>query len=297
MARSIRQGFTLVEMLVVIAIIGILAGMLLPAVQYAREIARSAACQNNLAQLAKACQDYHSINNRFPGWKDKVGRTPSPRPWTIPLLPYLDQQNLYDTWFTVTAPTQGADQRLPFFVCPSDGSKLGTGGAMSYAANAGRAPTNVSSNAVPEHYAHGVFHNYYDTGTKVSIEAIKDGQQNTMLFTENVAIQTWHPPVEDGNYKGRMEVVWFETKNNSIWTLNEQRATIGFTSSMPPRVESRPSSFHTTSVNMVFCDGHTKSVNEAINYNVYRQIMTSDGAKSDAAAMISTPMASQGTDY
>ena len=169
---------------------------------------------------------------------------------------------------------------------------------MSYAANAGRAPTDISSNPVSEHYSNGVFHNYYDYGTKVSIEAIKDGQQNTMLFTENVAIQTWHPAVEDPMQpKGRMEVVWFETKNNSVWTLNQNRATIGFTSTMPPRVESRPSSFHTTSVNMVFCDGHTKSVSESINYNVYRQIMTSDGAKSDSNAMISTPMASQGSDY
>jgi prepilin-type N-terminal cleavage/methylation domain-containing protein len=65
--RLTTRGFTLVELLVVIAIIGTLVGLLLPAVQSAREAARQSACQNNLKQLGIAAHNYESVNKRLPG--------------------------------------------------------------------------------------------------------------------------------------------------------------------------------------------------------------------------------------
>jgi len=69
--RSIRSGFTLVELLVDLAIIGILVGLLLPAVQAAREAARRAQCMSNQRQIGLALTNYESSHRRLPsGWVD-----------------------------------------------------------------------------------------------------------------------------------------------------------------------------------------------------------------------------------
>ncbi len=90
-----RRAFTLVEQLVVIAIIGVLVALLLPAVQMAREAARATQCQNHLKQLGLALHQYHDTHNVLPpGWlADEPVGVPG-WGWATHLLPYLEQQNL-----------------------------------------------------------------------------------------------------------------------------------------------------------------------------------------------------------
>jgi len=103
---SQRRAFTLVELLVVIAIIGVMVGLLLPAVQAAREAARRMTCSNNLKQIGLALHNYHDTANRLPssGFQHQP-TAQEPRTWTesskgsqlAKLLPYIEQRALFES--------------------------------------------------------------------------------------------------------------------------------------------------------------------------------------------------------
>jgi prepilin-type N-terminal cleavage/methylation domain-containing protein len=95
--RSEDRGFTLVELLVVIAVIGILIGMLLPAVQQVREAARRTSCQNNLRQIGLALMNYHEAFQRYPaGWMADIDAGVPGWGWMTWALPYIEQNGIYD---------------------------------------------------------------------------------------------------------------------------------------------------------------------------------------------------------
>ncbi len=127
-------GFTLVELLVVITIIGILIALLLPAVQAAREAARRAQCQNHLKQLALGCLTHEQATGRFPtngwgwGWTgdaDLGNDWRQPCSWLYNVLPYIEQPALHDLGMGLTGSAKNAAnlQRMAnpieAFGCPS----------------------------------------------------------------------------------------------------------------------------------------------------------------------------------
>jgi prepilin-type N-terminal cleavage/methylation domain-containing protein len=91
--RTVR-GFSLIELLVVIAIMSILIGLLLPAVQKAREAASRTRCMNNLKQIALAIHNYESEYGRFPPSR----LSGESQTWAWLILPQLEQGNLYNRW-------------------------------------------------------------------------------------------------------------------------------------------------------------------------------------------------------
>lgn len=95
--RPADAGFTLIELLVVIAIISVLVGLLLPAVQSARESGRRAACANNLHQISLAMHHFQETHGHMPSSYRPAGETSLPRTsWFTFILPYLEQKALYD---------------------------------------------------------------------------------------------------------------------------------------------------------------------------------------------------------
>jgi prepilin-type N-terminal cleavage/methylation domain-containing protein len=133
-----RRGFTLVELLIVIAMIGILVALLLPAVQAAREAARRTQCANNLKQIGIAYHNHHDARGFFPsggwGWHwvgdaDRGTGADQPGSWAYSLLPFLEQESLHATASdgdpNVISTLQRAETArmtqvpLPVFICPT----------------------------------------------------------------------------------------------------------------------------------------------------------------------------------
>lgn len=134
MGKSFRRGFTLVELLVVIAIIGILVGLLLPAVQAARESGRRIQCSNNLKQMGLATHTHLTSVGHMPtngwGWywigdPDKGKGRAQPGGWVYNILPYMEQENLYNLQSGKVglarrqAATQMVQTPLPVMNCPT----------------------------------------------------------------------------------------------------------------------------------------------------------------------------------
>jgi len=132
--RVRTAGFTIVELLVVIAIIGTLAGLLLPAVQSARESGRRASCKNNVSQVAKAMIQFETTMNAFPsgGWgnlwlpsPNRGGELKQTGGWTFGILPFLEQQPLRDLMEKAEAANAATTYAtalstpVPAFTCPS----------------------------------------------------------------------------------------------------------------------------------------------------------------------------------
>ncbi|MBC8353052.1 MAG: DUF1559 domain-containing protein [Planctomycetes bacterium] len=181
--RHPRRGYTFAEILVVIAIIGILVALLLPAVQAAREAARRATCAKHLEQLIIAVHNYEMLHQVYPpGTINQTGPIKTlpqgyHHNWLIQLLPYIEQKNTHahiDSLVGVYDPNNMPVRRvdIQIFRCPS---MPGSGRAYSdYAGvhNDVEAPIDVTNNGT------------FFLNSRVSYFDLKDGSSNTLFVGE-----------------------------------------------------------------------------------------------------------------
>lgn len=207
---SRRRGFTLVELLVVIAIIGVLVGLLLPAVQSAREAARRMSCSNHLKQLGLGMHNFHSALDAFPTSTSGNGAL---HYWGAQLMPYMEQQPLaaiydYSARFNDVANRTAVQTPVPYMSCPSTpGSpildprfKLSTSSSpeawSSYGADYAGSSGPLSSMWNTPNYVGTVkptnIDGFFNGTTKPGERGrrsrdILDGLSNTIMFVESAA--------------------------------------------------------------------------------------------------------------
>ena len=254
-----RSAFTLVELLVVIAIIGIMVGLLLPAVQAAREAARRMSCQNNLKQLGLALHNYESSFKMFPPSTVALGGSAS-QPWSGQafLLPYLEGNSTFEkinfsvgyhhsTNQTLFPPMGIAATRVSVLMCPSEPED--------------RARISTTTN-MPEHYPLNYVMNVgrylvfdpvtqrdggaaFAVNARIKPNAFLDGLSNTLAFSEVKAFQPrWHdsvlPTTEPLNPDAVAGTIsggaWSETSGHTEWVCG-RAIHAGFTTTFGPNTK------------------------------------------------------------
>ncbi len=298
-AARARGGFTLVELLVVIAIIGTLAGLLLPAIQSAREASRASSCRNNLKQIAVAMHLYHDATRRLPPARmHDAGFNGS----FLIILPYLEERTAAELFndkvsYNSTLPDAAfnreiANTRLPIYLCPSmylprqvpdsDTSCSETGAPGSYAVSTGSELSFIFSFIPPHNGA--IIHPKFGITSMAKVGGA-DGTSKTLMVGEmDYGLTNYYwSGCKTGQTPKWGETRWAVGYPGVTWasaaaplngdTLNTLQHGIFHTEFEAFRSD------HPGGVNFAFVDGSVRFVSEQIQHHVLKALATRDGAE------------------
>jgi prepilin-type N-terminal cleavage/methylation domain-containing protein len=290
-----RSAFTLVELLVVIAVIGILVALLLPAVQAAREAGRRTQCANNLKQFGLAVLNYHDTLGSFPPgrWGGSGGRVFSAHGLLLPLLEQDNVQRLIDFTKFWDSPENTAARaaHVPVFLCPSEPtSQLPPGWAGTNYEPCEGSDTTMRNGVIN--------HN-----SRTRLADILDGTSNTACFSERMLGDWSNAAVTE-----RTDIFWpgviptsqddavricrqldisnlkFQRVSNlgAPWLAGTADHFTGYLHVAPPNDRSchfppgqssrTSSSAHPNGVYLLRCDGSVGFISESIDLAAWRTI-------------------------
>jgi prepilin-type N-terminal cleavage/methylation domain-containing protein len=190
------RGVTLVELLVVVAILGALMALLLPAVQAARDASQRTYCADNLRNVGLALHNFHDIHGNLPfGRDDPKGRDHA---WSSAILPHIEQGALWSridfsrAWNDPRGNAQLAETEIPVYRCPSSTHRFG--GQIDYGGILGSSLTGLPWGTGPtEAFGSGAFVRKSDDQPRpVRFATVTDGTSNTLLVGE--AADRWDSP-------------------------------------------------------------------------------------------------------
>ncbi len=304
-----RQGFTLIELLVVIAIIVVLIGLLLPAVQSAREATRRAECMNNLKQMTLAMHNHESAFGYFPNSRpfDLQGGRMS---WGVVVLDYMEEGNL-STIYNKNIPWDegtniiAGQTIIPTFICPSSGAGTIRRPVEGYS-------SEMDGNVMgPSDYIvmHRVRHRFYEANgipnptapanadldgalsrlANTRISQITDGTSKTVMIMENAARPNWYVLGRDmGTVLPRPEGYGWIDPDGGAGSMDGTDAITGAinggtdptgTCIMTCNNDSEPYSFHPGGMNVSMCDGSVRFLTERISHFTFAALLTPRGGE------------------
>lgn len=294
------DGFTLVEVLVVIAIIGVLVAFLLPAIQAAREAARRTQCQNNLKQIGVAIQTHHDTRKSFPMGRNRIDQFAVS--WAFFLLPYMEETAIYNSWDSKVEVFKLANKeamRTPIetYACPSrrraaadrnfdnnssppPADALGVATLADYSANAG---TDLFTGVIghDEAGSFGAFTRVEAgpifSGSHINARQVEDGLSNTFAVGErHLPPVPANTPTEMEHYAiGDTASIAGDTPHTTFRCTADGLAT----GTDDPDHNKFGSSHSGGLVQFVFLDGHVRGLRPDIAIAVLKALSTIGGGE------------------